>query len=148
MRRSEVLTGTTSVLIIVKSRPIEDLESRPQDELLGGIKRRGAFCDVVGVGLGNFCSTEHSVTIIPINRASFTCETGTEPAMCSRSAFVKLNLFYFFFSRLESSPGSSSIASWLRTHGRPPGFETHPTLPTEVTSGTFVPSSFPQLSCL
>lgn len=148
MRRSEVLTGIMSVLIIVKSRPIEDLESRPQDELLGGIKRRGAFCDVVGDGLGYFCSTEHSVTIILINRASFTCETGTEPAMCSRSAFLKLNLFYFFFSLLDSSPRSGSIASWLRTQGRPPGFETHPTLPTEVTSGTFVPSSFPQLSCL
>lgn len=93
-----MLTGTTSVLIIVKGRPIEDLERRPQDELLGGIKRRGAFCDIVGVGLGYFCSTEHSITIILINRASFTCETGIEPTMRSRSAFLNLIFFIFFLS--------------------------------------------------
>lgn len=42
MRGGKVLTGTTSVLITEWQTP-EDLERRPQDELLGGIERRRAL---------------------------------------------------------------------------------------------------------
>ena len=42
MRGSEELTGSMSILTILKSRPIEDLEMIPQDTLSGEIKCRDA----------------------------------------------------------------------------------------------------------